>query len=156
MKMHTLLLFAVAIAALLLAAPSAYADKPIKVFILAGQSNMVGTGADTSERPALLQSPQADVLFYYSTSLTTLRPGSGQNFGPEVTFETDRLCLKSPLLHVRQPDSQVNHVDLMDEFIPHPAALTRSLRHGRQILRDFQPSLVEVVQDKQRYSKAPA
>ena len=58
----------------------------IKVFLLGGQSNMVGTGADTNGLPSVLQSPQADVLFYYGSSLTTLRPGSGQSFGPEVTF----------------------------------------------------------------------
>ena len=72
-----------AAAALLLATP-AHADH-VKVILLGGQSNMVGNYTLTSELPAVLQDPQADVLFY-NGSLTTLRPGSGGQFGPEVTF----------------------------------------------------------------------
>jgi hypothetical protein len=76
----------VAVMALFSAAP-AQADH-IQLFLLGGQSNMVGTGADTSGLPTALQSPQDDVLFYWKSDvgLTTLRPGSGINFGPEVTF----------------------------------------------------------------------
>ena len=70
-------------AALLLATP-AHADH-VKVILLGGQSNMVGNNTLTSELPAALQDPQADVLFY-NGGLTTLRSGSGQQFGPEVTF----------------------------------------------------------------------
>jgi Carbohydrate esterase, sialic acid-specific acetylesterase len=62
-----------------------------KVFLLGGQSNMLGrapsSGLPTS--PVNFQLPQADVLFYYGSTLTTLRPGSGRElteFGPEVTF----------------------------------------------------------------------
>jgi len=73
--------------ALTLAATAARAADPVpvKVFLLAGQSNMSGR-APASGLPTALQAPQGDVLFYYASSLTTLRPGSGTDFGPEVTF----------------------------------------------------------------------
>lgn len=66
----------------------------VKVFLLGGQSNMVGQ-ALTTGLPSALQSPQDDVLFYYRykgnvTPLTTLRPNNGgpnaNGFGPEITF----------------------------------------------------------------------
>lgn len=65
----------------------------VKVFLLGGQSNMLGR-APLSGLPTALRSPQADVLFFggsdgtVGTTLTTLRP-DGKNsteFGPEVTF----------------------------------------------------------------------
>ena len=65
----------------------------VKVFLMGGQSNMLGR-APLSGLPLALQSPQADVLFFggsdgtVGTTLTTLRP-DGKNpteFGPEVTF----------------------------------------------------------------------
>jgi len=76
--------FILSAVALLLLATSASAGH-VKVFLLGGQSNMVGNYTLTSELPAVLQDPQADVLFY-DGGLKTLRPGSGQEFGPEVTF----------------------------------------------------------------------
>lgn len=59
----------------------------VKVVLLGGQSNMDGR-ADDAGLPAELQSPQDDVRFYHRgiSTLTTLRPGSGTDFGPEVTF----------------------------------------------------------------------
>ena len=76
---------AAAMAALSLAALPAIAADPVKVFLLGGQSNMLGR-ASASGLPAALANPQADVLFYYGSSLTTLRPGSGTEIGPEVSF----------------------------------------------------------------------
>jgi len=70
-------------AALLLSAP-AHADH-VKVILMGGQSNMVGNSCLTSDLPPELQVPQNDVMFY-NGGLTTLRPGSGQAFGPEITF----------------------------------------------------------------------
>lgn len=61
--------------------------EPLKLFILAGQSNMDGQ-AFVSGLPEMLQAPQADVAFYRDR-WTTLQPGSGKTsaqFGPEVTF----------------------------------------------------------------------
>ncbi|MEX0775831.1 MAG: sialate O-acetylesterase [Phycisphaeraceae bacterium] len=86
-------------AALLLPTTSADAEV-VKVFLLGGQSNMVGKGK-TAELPVALQAPQDDVLFFWgqgngtvndplvTSGLTTLQPGSGgtiNEFGPEVTF----------------------------------------------------------------------
>jgi hypothetical protein len=74
-------------AALLFIAVPAHAQH-LKLFLLGGQSNMVGQLAYSSGLPIALQSPQDDIPFYWrdSTGLTTLRPGSGNQFGPEVTF----------------------------------------------------------------------
>jgi iduronate 2-sulfatase len=66
------------------------------VVLLAGQSNMGGKGQISGLTPPLA-SPQADVQFYYNSddvvhdtanesSWVTLRPGGGQQFGPEVAF----------------------------------------------------------------------
>ena len=91
-KRNTILaIAALALAAVVVLAPSATraADPiPVKVFLLAGQSNMAGRAATSGlpTSPVNLQLPQDDVLFYYGSSLTTLRPGSGSDFGPEVTF----------------------------------------------------------------------
>jgi len=91
MKLSTFtasLLCCVALLAIPAAGAFAADPIPIEVFLLAGQSNMAGrapaSGLPTS--PVNLQLPQDDVLFYYGSSLTTLRPGSGTDFGPEVTF----------------------------------------------------------------------
>ena len=57
-----------------------------QIFLLGGQSNMFGNGSKTSQLPVGLQAPQDDVLLYYGTNFTTLRPGSGSSFGPELSF----------------------------------------------------------------------
>lgn len=72
-----------------IAVTSSHADT-IKVFLLAGQSNMVGQARE-AELPENLQQPQNDVLFFYNyknkfSGLTKLGPGSGNQFGPEITF----------------------------------------------------------------------
>ena len=85
---HTRL--AMAIAALIsLGVVSNAADAAhIKVFLLGGQSNMDGRAATSGlpTSPANLQQPQTDVLFYEGGSLRGLQPGSGTDFGPEITF----------------------------------------------------------------------
>lgn len=68
----------------LLAATPAWAVH-VKVFLLAGQSNMAGSGQQ-ADLPVELQSPQDDILFYEGSSLTTLRPRGNGGFGPEITF----------------------------------------------------------------------
>ena len=66
------------------------------VILLGGQSNMSGRAND-SGLSATLANPQSDVAFYYNdgksvsnealrNTLTTLRPGSGTDFGPELSF----------------------------------------------------------------------
>jgi hypothetical protein len=65
----------------------------VKVFLLGGQSNMLGR-APVSGLPVELQGSQSDILFFggsdgtVGTTLETLRPdGKNPNeFGPEVTF----------------------------------------------------------------------
>ncbi|MCX7426140.1 MAG: dockerin type I domain-containing protein [Planctomycetia bacterium] len=62
----------------------------VKLFVLAGQSNMVGQYAYAAELPAELQGEQADVVVYNRGTWSTLHPGIGAasaaEFGPEVTF----------------------------------------------------------------------
>lgn len=69
------------------------------VVLLGGQSNMGGKGniATLTSNYPVLGAPQTDVQFYYNSSdvvydtanestWVTLRPGGGQQFGPEVAF----------------------------------------------------------------------
>jgi hypothetical protein len=60
----------------------------LKVFLLGGQSNMVGSGTDVGDLPPALRGPQDDVLFFYggTSSPISLQPGSGSQYGPEITF----------------------------------------------------------------------
>jgi hypothetical protein len=58
-------------------------ESPLKVFVLAGQSNMHGAGA-SDELPANLRQPSKDVLVYQKGAWVPLEPG--KTFGPEVTF----------------------------------------------------------------------
>lgn len=74
---------------LLLAVVLPAADQaPLPVFVLAGQSNMVGLG-QVSELPDELKRAQPDVLLFEQRTWTPLEPGKvpeGRSFGPEVTF----------------------------------------------------------------------
>ena len=58
---------------------------PLAVFLLGGQSNMRGVGS-ARDLPDVLRGPHDDILFYFGSTLTTLRPGSGSEFGPEISF----------------------------------------------------------------------
>lgn len=87
-RFHTLAIFLSSLVAF--AGAQARADH-FKVILLGGQSNMEGSGTVVAELPALYQTPQNDVLLYssdkdYSAEFTTLRPGSGGAFGPELSF----------------------------------------------------------------------
>lgn len=61
---------------------------PLKVFILAGQSNMVGKRSKIEELPESLRREQSDVLFFDGTNWIPLQPGNteAKGFGPEITF----------------------------------------------------------------------
>jgi hypothetical protein len=62
-----------------------------KVFLLAGQSNMVGWSSN-SNLPQELQQPRPDIQIYWGGVWTYLRPGLGGSssyFGPEITFCRD-------------------------------------------------------------------
>jgi iduronate 2-sulfatase len=75
-----------------------HAVEPLNVYLLAGQSNMLGC-AESKYLPSLLQQPQADVLYYRAGPMgpetdgwTSLEPGfakTGDHFGPEITFGGD-------------------------------------------------------------------
>ena len=63
-------------------------EKPLKVFVLAGQSNMRGRRAKVSEIPGDLKGEQKEVLFFGGRQWTPLAPGKTekQGFGPEISF----------------------------------------------------------------------
>lgn len=66
-------------------------DSPLKVFVLAGTSNMTGGGARTAELSEELRQPQKDVLVFQGGGMWTPMeagkvPRRGNNFGVEVSF----------------------------------------------------------------------
>jgi len=68
-------------------APAAQpAGEKLLVFVLAGQSNMQGSG-EGAKLPAQLKAPQKDVLVFDGKGWQPLKPGG--RFGPEVTFGRD-------------------------------------------------------------------
>ena len=111
-------------AVMVLGLSRAQADN-LKVFLLGGQSNMVGqapaSGLPTT--PVNLQQPQDDVLFYYGSSIlsgytmTTLRPGSGSDFGPEITFGRD-IADASPSIKYALIKYAANGTALHDDWAP--------------------------------------
>ena len=58
-------------------------SSPLKVFVLAGQSNMEGH-ALSAELPPSLRQPQSNVLIFQKGAWIMLEPG--KTFGPEITF----------------------------------------------------------------------
>jgi hypothetical protein len=60
------------------------AKEPVKVFLLGGQSNMVGSGKP-SELSGVHAKPQEDVRFWQGNAWVDLAPGA-RNFGPEIGF----------------------------------------------------------------------
>ncbi len=63
-------------------------DKPLKVFICAGQSNMLGKRSVAARLPKELQTPAENVLAFHRKNWKPLKPGGakGKGFGPEVSF----------------------------------------------------------------------
>jgi len=64
------------------------AERPLKVFVCAGQSNMVGTRARASELPASMRAAQRNVLFFDGKAWVPMAPGKTERkgFGPEISF----------------------------------------------------------------------
>ena len=95
MKYVCLLLF------LSLTANSFCDDKPLKVFILTGQSNMVGKRSQINKLPDHLKKPQNQALFYTpSKGWLPLTPGKTEKagFGPEISFAYEmQKLLKEPI-----------------------------------------------------------
>jgi hypothetical protein len=78
-------------AIVLVAGTSICQAETTKVFLLAGQSNMVGW-CNNGSLPQELQQPRPDIHIYWGGVWTHLRPGLGGNsscFGPEITFCRD-------------------------------------------------------------------
>ncbi len=63
-------------------------EKPLKGFVLAGQSNMVGAAAKVSELPEDLKGEQKMALFFDGGKWVVLAPGKTEKvgFGPEISF----------------------------------------------------------------------
>jgi len=80
--------FALAFAALATTAARAE-EKPLKVFICGGQSNMVGKRSLLRDTPEELKEAQANLFFDKAEgSWVPLKPGASepQGYGPEITF----------------------------------------------------------------------
>ena len=63
-------------------------EKPLKVFVLAGQSNMVGIRAKVSELPDDLKGEQKTAFFFDGRRWISVAPGKTEKrgFGPEISF----------------------------------------------------------------------
>ena len=75
------------------------AEKPLKVVICAGQSNMLGKRSRAPDLPTDLQGAQKN-LFFDGSSWVSLTPGIGQTegFGPEVSFASEfSKLIKEPI-----------------------------------------------------------
>src|SRR5262249_54094990 len=76
-----------------IAAAGAAAD-PVRVFLVAGQSNTVGYGSDADLLPPALHAPQNDVRFrfdegsFFSLASPSLRIDSGEQLIP-LGYQTD-------------------------------------------------------------------
>ena len=63
-------------------------ERPLKVFVLAGQSNMAGRLAKLSELPEDLKGEQKTAFFFDGRQWIPLAPGKTESrgFGPEISF----------------------------------------------------------------------
>ncbi len=91
-----------------------------KVYLLAGQSNMVGWTSLNIDLPPELQIPQVDVQIYSQGSWDDLGPGFGRTtsyFGPEVTFGRD-LASAQPDENIVLIKYAVGGTDLANDWRP--------------------------------------
>jgi hypothetical protein len=82
------LLMSLFVVGVLLSGTAMAKERPLKVFILAGQSNMVGAGANVSDLPEDLKGEQKMALFFDGKKWIMLAPGKTEKrgFGPEISF----------------------------------------------------------------------
>ena len=74
-----------------------FAQTPLKLFLMAGQSNMLGVNSTVGMLPADLQQPQTNVKAWATgldgcfscRSWGPLKVGMGSQYGPEITFGHD-------------------------------------------------------------------
>ncbi len=119
--------------ALLALAPVTVKADHVRVFLLGGQSNMLGRAASSGlpTSPVNLQLPQDDVLLYYGSTLTTLRPGSGKfttEFGPEVSFGR-AIADASPQYTYALIKGAVGGTGLWDDWNPTTGAIYADFRN---------------------------
>lgn len=115
------------------ASTSDKAGRPVMVYLLAGQSNMVGSGTPKSDLPKELQAPQADVEFYHAAgpgplqenAWVPLQPGSTVDFGPEVTFGRS-IADRFPSERVALIKYAVGNTDLARKWDPDTGQLYRA------------------------------
>ena len=90
-KLAFRIMIILALASLLAHSGSLCHAQTTKVFLLAGQSNMVGW-CPNSTLPVELQSPRPDIQIYWNGVWTYLQPGLGGSssyFGPEIKLCRD-------------------------------------------------------------------
>ena len=92
-------------------------DNPRKIWLLAGQSNMLGYTTNTSELPPELQEPQPNVDYFDGKTWQTVRPNmlAGLAFGPELTFGRD-LASALPEVNVLLVKCQAGLGDLYNDW----------------------------------------
>lgn len=80
-------------------------EAPLKVFVFAGQSNMLGKRAKAADLPTELQGEQKDALFFNGTEWTPLAPGKTEveGFGPEIS------CAKVLASRLKEPIGVIKH-----------------------------------------------
>ena len=116
------------------------AERPLKVFICAGQSNMVGTRAKTAGLPAELRAPQPNALFFDGKAWIALAPGKTERrgFGPEISFAHAMAAA------IREPVGIIKHsvggTDLASQWSPKNrsslyAALVRKVQAAQKSRR---------------------
>jgi Carbohydrate esterase, sialic acid-specific acetylesterase len=117
---------------------------PLKVFVLAGQSNMVGSRAVAAELPEALQGIQEQAFFFDGQAWVALAPGVTEEtgFGPELSFACQMTAtLKEPVGIIKH---SVGGTDLAERWDPvNPKSLYAELVEKVRAARESRP--VEVV-----------
>lgn len=104
----------------------------LKVFVLAGQSNMVGSRSNPELLPDGMKRPNTNILFFDGDDWVTMVPGvtERQGFGPEFTFaKVMQQALGEPIGIIKHSHGGTN---LANHW--HPARKPRQSRFYRQLL----------------------
>jgi len=92
-------------------------EHPRKIWLLAGQSNMLGYTTMASDLPGELQKPQTNVKYFDGQTWQAIRPNmlAGLAFGPELTFGRD-LASALPEVEVLLVKCQAGLGDLYNDW----------------------------------------
>ncbi|MBP0996642.1 hypothetical protein J8629_06115 [Serratia fonticola] len=73
---------------IILMAPLSVFAKPLPVYLLLGQSNMLGIRSTQDQLPNQLKKPQPNAVFFHDNRWLPLAPGISETkgFGPEISF----------------------------------------------------------------------